>query len=274
MLMLVLKIAFNVSSAIIVLITQIRTKDKFRNTSLSIAFGLIIISATLTAVDYSAGQRVNRERTADLKLIQTMSSSIQDLAFELQLRDIDASHEIGVALQIATEVHTRYSTTGSFSDYFQVVHNKDSIWHGTSSFQRFNNIECNYDTVKNIVRFVLNSFGISCDRGTRTGWEPQNIADLGKVSFSLFVYLLDVKDEKKFRPYEWCPIARIAIYANTFTPENLLLIADRALETRRGFDTFSFYFKPKSDRFFNDIDSTNFRIDPMNLRSTILECLD
>lgn len=277
MFMLVLKVAFNVISAAIVYLTQRRlpADAEFKKISLYFAIVLILVSATLTVIDHYSSKTFEKERTTDLRMTQTLSSSVQDLAFEIQLRKLDTSQEISVRFDIATLVHTRLSTTGLFADDFLVAHKKDGGWYGTSlSFHRFENIACDVDTVKNTVRFVLNSFGISGDHGMRTGWEPQNVADLGKVSFRFTVSNLIDEDYNKYYDYEWCPIEKVSIYANTFTPENLLTVAVKKPKPRGVPNLAFYYFLPRSDKFFDVVDSNNFRIDPANLRAAISTTLD
>jgi len=270
---LLLQIVLVLLPAIMLLIELSSPKEKrFRRTRLTVAVLLLVGSVIWTCVDYFSGEKSDRERTADLRTLQKMSSSLIDLCFELELAEVEASYGIDVGLQIATKVNTTQSTTGIFADYFHINHSHDSGWYnGFSSFSGYKSLVFVIDTARQSLRFVLSNFGVStAGTNDRIGWKPLNIADLGSVEFEVSAAALGIADHKHQYFDEWCPIRRVRIYANTFDADNLLVVADRAPKSPEAVHAPWQLFLPKWHRGFSDPDTRTFRIEPTGIRLALL----
>lgn len=248
------------------------TEGKFRRTRLTVATLMLVGSVTWTIVDHFTTEASNQERTADLRTIQILSSSLIDLCFEFELIEVDTSLGVDVDLQIRTWVNTVSSTTGIFANYFTVTHSPDSGWYVSSAtFEGHKSIGFELTKDKRYLRFVISNFGVAtAGVNKRIGWKPINIADLGSVKFELqampSIEGRPVDDFDK----EWCSIHKVRMYANTFDIENLLVVAEWAPGYKNiKYDNWR-HFLPKWQKGFSNPDTREFRIEPIGIREVQL----
>ena len=255
--MIFLKIVLEIIAAVIVIIEQFRAEKRYRRILLLLAALVLIGSAVYTWVDYDVSKKSDRERKADLMLIQKLSSSFMNLCFEFDLVDVDSASSIDINFQIATCVNTALSSTGFFADYIRIGHSADSGWFFI-------------DKEKKRLRFSFKNFAVSAGQNTtRVGWQPNDLSDLGHLHLGLFASPL--KKEDIFAPYdkEWCPIGKVSIYANTFEAENLLTVAERKPKKPESKIVEWYTFIPKGDTLFSYV-GCDFALEPIRLREAII----
>jgi len=274
--LLVFKIALQVIAALFVLVDQIRSKEKFKNILLWMAIIFMIGTAFLTWYDHIITSSSDRERKADLMLIEKLQSSFKNLCFEFELVDVDSSSMIGIQFQLATSVNTMLSGTGQFADYIQIGYSADSGWFFiNSTFKRYEDILFDIDAKKRKVRVTFKNFAVSAKQGTSlVGWQPNNIADLGHLHLNLSAFPLDDKDYLWSYDDKWCPIGKINIFVNTFDHENLLAVAERIPRSPEAKRLAWHTFMPKWKTHFSNVMEDDFALEPIRLRESIISSLD
>ncbi len=241
---------------------------------LSLAVILMIGSAVLTVADHYISKKSERERTADLVVLQKLSSSLTDLGFELELKEVDSSSLVPVRFQMLLLVNTTLSSSGRFGDYYVLIDSGKGNWLLQSAgADQYKNLKLDLDSSGHRLRFVLANFNISTsNKPDRPGWQPNNIADLGIVRMELNSGPESGEDYKRYYDSEWCPIVRVSIFANNFEPENLLAVAERAPK-RKGDERLGWHtFLPTWARDYSNPNvQQGFWLEPVRLRDSWLK---
>ncbi len=278
------KILLELLAGIVVIIEQIHSKERYRRILLIIAGIVMIGSAIYSYLDYNIERKSEIERKADLLTIQKMTSTLKDLAFELKLKEIDPVDVIPITISIESSVNTNIASSGLLADYIWFSYSPDSGWYNLhSNFQRYRDLEFQYDKYNNTLRFVLENFGLSAihnntneiqqdQKYNRNGWEPRNIADLGNLRMRLSASALHDYDHLFKHKNEWCIIENIRIYANSFENDNLLLIAERNFEGKDSNQSAFYYYLPKWSEGFHDPERYFF-MQPLHVRDAIINSL-
>jgi hypothetical protein len=282
--MVYLMIILELCAAIIVFVEQAYSKEKYRRILLVLAGIVMIGSPIYTYFDSYYSKKNEIERKADLLTIQKLSSSLNALAFEIHLNDLAKIPVDTVGIQFCFYVYTMKAGTGLFADYLMIGFSPDSgFFNIHSTFQRFSNFDFVFDKENKLVKFVLRNFGISLKQNhtsqiqkdpiyRQAGWEPETIADLGRLRMAISI--IPLGDSAYFQAYgkNWSPIDFIRVYANSFDPDNLLCEANRSKSSDENNSLLAFY--PSWANNSGCMNNDDFTLEPLHIRDAIFNSLN
>ncbi len=276
MLMLLLKVLSTGLGIVILIVDQCRNRKHATNRLLFwLAICFLVFSVATTTTDHLQSTKYDQEREADLKLIQKLISSVDDLCFELQLSDTVSNNYFQQTLQILLSVRTISSRSGMFADYMHIKFFPDSGWvGGHSQYKRYDDVRTK--RVGNKVRFALPEFGLSANRvDERYGWQPTNVSDLGRLTVEMMIISELIFLSEPDSTQEWCPIDKIVLYINSFDSENVIALLvpepDTSARTRTYIKPSTSFF-PENHPDLHIPNAWSFQLDPLQLRESILAC--
>src|SRR3990172_2298290 len=178
---LALSIVAGVLAAFFVLLEQWKGKKPFRSWRLWLALGLLLISPTASLLESLSTARSERERQADLKLIQRLESGLNSLCFEINLRKPDPRYRGGCYFQLETFLPVAdLKTTGQFANYLHICYSPDKGWYREKGEGlEWPSIVLDYDSSRNTVRFEMSPFGAMWK--DQLAWKAERLTDLSQV---------------------------------------------------------------------------------------------
>ena len=106
---------------------------KFQSWRFWLALMFLLVSVVSTSVDSLTSREYEREREADLKLIQKQNSGLHSICFEIQAKPPNPDYRRGSSIQIHTWLPVAdLHTTGLFAEYIHIFFSPDSGWYRAS----------------------------------------------------------------------------------------------------------------------------------------------
>lgn len=274
-----LSTAFSVGAVILAALLVVREQwrggRRFRSWGLWLAFAFLVVSLVATFVESESTRRLERERRADLLLIQKQNAALNSLCFELHLQPYDHKYDRGCSFQIETysPVVARIAGSGLIGESIHFHFHPDTGWFRSSGYHlAWPSIELEYDSTNHSVRFEMTPFGIRSQRQGVLMWKAERLADLAQVRFGILMGYGIGTESYNLPDLHWSPVQSIYLYANSYEPENL--IARLLLrEPSYGGSHSVVAFLPEGQPV-NDSDWGRFNIDLLQMRSHILRSLD
>ncbi len=269
---LALSIVASVLAGVFVLLEQWRGKKPFRSWRLWLALGLLLISPAASLLESLSTARSDRERQADLKLIQRLESGLNSLCFEINLQAPNPKYREGCSFQLETSVPVAdLRTTGFFANYLHIRYNPDSGWYrGQTQGIEWPGIVLDYDPSKSTLRFAMSPFGAMWK--DQLAWKAERLADLSQVRMGISLsYGEDWRTWHSAPDTSWLPVKSISLFANDYQPENLVAILTPRQRSYAAYHN-GVYFHPVWQPV-KDTDDFRFNVDLLAMRSEILESL-
>lgn len=274
-------IATTAIAAIFVILEQWKCEKPWRSWKLWLACVFLALSIVTIVVESNTASGLERQRRADLLLIQKQNTALHSLCFELHLQPYDTTWYLGCHMQITTnsQVAATLVRSGLIAEYIQFMFHPDSGWYRSSNSRHsWPSVILEHDSVENTVRFHMTPFGIRWQRKGGLLWKAERLADLAQVRFGFqLMYGADPKIPAMYgalRPPDlsWNPIESIYIYANSYEVDNLItrLVP---MERSYGVGHTVIYFHPEAQQV-REPDWFQFYIDLLQMRAHILDYLD
>jgi hypothetical protein len=271
-------------AAIFVIWEQWGPEKKWKSWKLWLALVFLVSSCVAVVVESAVTSAQEKQRQADLLLIQEQNMALNSLCFELQLQPYDTVWNKGCDLQIETwmSVAATLVRSGLIAEYIHFQFHPDTGWYRSkTSVYAWPSIVLRKDTATNTVRFEMMPFGIrSMKDATLLYWRAERLADLSRVHFEFsLMYSAEFPKQRNPPIYDdltppnlsWNPIKNICLYANSFESENL--ITRLVPMERKHSDQHNFiYFHPEGQPV-TDWDNFKFYVDLQQMRPYILERL-
>jgi hypothetical protein len=259
-------------AAVFVALEQWDRRKPLESQSWRLWLALLFVIVTLVAgiVESVSTRQAERERAADLKLVQKLNMSLKSLCFEFRLRDPDERYKEGTLVQLQTYLPVAdLSTTGQFAEYIHINYSPDSGWYrGRTDMLAWPSIVLHHDSPHERLRFEMSPFGVRWKN--QLAWKAERLADVSQVRIGLQVHYSSTSAEEPTDSL-WLPIGSVAIYANSFEAANLITVLTPHIRAHQPFWN-PVYFHPENQPVV-DPDWFNFNIDLIRMRENILSNL-
>lgn len=271
-------------AVLFVVLEQGRGERPWHSWRLWLALVFLVATILSIVVESITTKELDKERRADLLLIQKQTAALNSLCFEIHLQPYDAKYKKGCQFQIETfsPVVARIARTGLIGEMIHFEFHPDSGWYRSSKWvTAWRTMKLEHDSINNVVRFHLTPFGIRSQSKGMLMWKADRLADLAQVRFGIQMnYSAESMEQRTsldYMDYEppdlsWSPVQSIYLYANSFEPENL--ITKLLPQVRSYSDLHNFLFFHPEDQPIQDYDNFTFHIDLLNMRNNILKNLD
>lgn len=272
-------------ATLLVVFEQWKSSEPWKSTRLW--FALICLVATMVAivVESSTSKALDRERRADLILIQKQNTALNALCIELNLQPYDPKYDKGCSFQIElySPVVAAISRTGHLGDIIHFQFHPDTGWfRSRHSILTWPLMKLQYDSTNQFVRFELMPFGIkSYPPNDVLLWKIERLGDLSQIRFGIQMrysaHIIEQRDPPIYTDVcppdlEWSPVKSIYIYSNSFESNNL--IAKLSPRIRSYGDSHSWVWFHPERQPVKDPDNFKFNIDVYYMREHIINSLD
>ncbi|MFH2037641.1 MAG: hypothetical protein ABIJ45_14670 [Candidatus Zixiibacteriota bacterium] len=256
-------------AAFFTFLEQKKGKKSWQSYRLWLALLFMIVTIAAIIVESTTSTAQDKERRADLLLIQKQNSALNAICIELNL-DKSNTYDEEMLLQFHTYLSAVSSIvqTNLIAEYLILEYIPDRGWKKAENFtDSWPSVNLAYNKENNTLRFEFVPFGVRC-KGNLL-WQAERIADISLVRLGIQLSLgTNPLIPQNPTSYNWCPINNIKIYANTYDMENLITILTP--HHRSYGDTFDIvYFHPETQKA-SDTDWFNFYIDLYQMRNNIL----
>jgi hypothetical protein len=259
-------------AALLVVLEQWKGPRPFRSWKLWLALLFLIISIVASLVESDTASRIEKERKADMKLIQKLNTGLNALCFEINLKQYDTMYQEGCSFQLSTCLPVAdLNTTGLYGEYIHFNFHPDSGWYRDKRFVlKWPSIIFRFDSTRNTVRFDMSPFGVRWK--DQLAWKAEQLTDISQVRFGLLM-MYGVDTETGFpADTEWSPVEYISIFANDYDAENLITTLTPRLPSSAT-DGRVIYFHPENQSV-RDQDWFQFNIDLLQMRSNLIHLTD
>lgn len=270
-------------AVLFVVLEQWKGEKPWRSWRLWLALICLVATIAAVVVESLTAKALDKERHADLLLIQKQNVALNTLCFELNLQPFDDKYNEGCYFQVQTysRVAAQIANTGLIAEYIQFKFHPDKGWYRSGSWiQSWPGVELEYDSANQTVRFEMTPFGIRSQERGVLYWKTERLADLAQVRFQAqMMYRVEPGEPPALgsayiepTDLRWSPVNNIRLYANSYRSENLITtLVPRVRSYGDRHNTI--YFHPDRQPV-NDTDWFAFYVDLLEMRPNILKNLD
>lgn len=266
-------------AGILIILDQIFGETKFHKIRVVSAVLLIFMNISVTVVADRIAKVADRERKADLKLIQKLDTGLHRLGIEFVMRDVNTPLPIQTIIHLRTWIFLpNLPFPGNLDNYTFFYFSDDAMLDSISfspptRMRDYLTKKADFQVHTNTIRMWFYEYGLEFQ--DKMYWKPESISDLQLLNIKFTMTQNDFGRSQYYTgSADLCPVEQIRIYANEFSDENLLVNTKLISTWNRPGGTNFYGYYPEAAELGADSSDYNFHIDPQWLRQSIVRSLN